>query len=136
MRFFLLYIPVVVFLFAGFTYPANKLIEPQALVELLKKKSDQRPMILNVGPSPNIPGALVIGNVADPENKTRMNTVLKNLPKSKEIVIYCGCCKLEDCWNIHEADKLLTGAHFTNYKILNLPTDFYQDWKDKGFPVE
>lgn len=93
-------------------------------------------MILNVGPSPQIKGAKYIGNAEDPANKERLRAAVKNFPKNKDIVIYCGCCKLEDCWNIAEANKVLTSMGFTNFKILNMPDDFTVDWHEKGYPVE
>jgi hypothetical protein len=120
----------------AFTYTPDKLMDPIKLVELLKSPIAKKPIILNVGPSAPIPGSQLIGNAEDPANKEKMKSVLKNIPKNSEIVIYCGCCKLVDCWNIHEADKILTSLGYTNYKILNMPTDFNADWVDKKYPLQ
>jgi hypothetical protein len=120
----------------SFTYPHEKMIEPSKLIEIIKNPSAPKPMIFNVGPSPNIPGAIKIGDLADPINKEKLKEKLINIPKNKNIVVYCGCCKLEDCWNIHEANKLLTNLNYSNFKILNLPTDFYTDWINKKYPIE
>ena len=120
----------------SFTYPAEKLLDPAKLAEIIKDPKAAKPMIINVGPTPMIKGAKFIGAAEDPTNKERLKTMVKDLPKNKDIVLYCGCCKLEDCWNIHEASKIMTSMGFTNYKILNMPEDFTIDWHAKGYPLE
>ncbi len=120
----------------SFTYPVEKLLAPERLVEIIKDPKVQKPLIINVGPTPLIKGAKYIGAAEDPENKERLKIMVKDLQKIKDIVIYCGCCKLEDCWNIHEADKIMSSMGFTNYKILNMPQDFTVDWHQKGYPME
>lgn len=120
----------------SFTYPVEKLLAPAKLAEVIKDPKTPKPMIINVGPSPMIKGAKYVGVAEDPANKERLKGMVKDLPKNKEIVLYCGCCKLEDCWNIHEADKIMTSMGFTNYKILNMPEDFTVDWHSKGYPLE
>lgn len=123
-------------LWIAFSYPPEKLMDPARLAEVLRSSSAKKPIILNVGPSAPIKGSQLIGNAEDPANKEKLKAALKALPKNTDIVIYCGCCKLEDCWNIHEADKILSASGYTDYKILNLPTDFYKDWADKNYPLQ
>jgi len=120
----------------AFAYTPEKLMDPAQLAERLKTPSAKKPVILNVGPSAPLPGSQLIGNAEDPANRERLKSTLKNIPKNSEVVLYCGCCKLEDCWNIHEADKVLSGLGYTHYKILNLPTDFNKDWVDKKYPLQ
>lgn len=120
----------------AFTYPAELLMEPADLAKILNSGSADKPLVINVGPSGPIKSSQLIGNAEDPANKIRLQNLLKNLPKDKKIVIYCGCCKLEDCHNIQEAHKILASAKFSNYKILNMPTDFSTDWLSKGYPME
>lgn len=120
----------------AFSYTPDKLVDPAQFAERLKTPGSKKPIILNVGPSAPIPGSQLIGNAEDPANKEKLKSVLKTIPKNSEVVIYCGCCKLVDCWNIHEADKVLSSLGYTNYKILNLPTDFNQDWVDKKYPLQ
>ncbi|HVD98455.1 MAG TPA: hypothetical protein VNB90_09655 [Cytophagaceae bacterium] len=126
----------IVCLIVAFSYPSEKLIAPAKLAEVIKDPKATKPVILNVGPTPLIKGANYIGAAEDPTNKERLRATVKDLPKNKEIVLYCGCCKLEDCWNIHEADKIMSSMGFTNYKILNMPEDFTVDWYNKGYPME
>ena len=120
----------------AFSYTPKKLMDPALLAERLKTPSVKKPVILNVGPSAPIPGSYGIGNAEDPANREKLKSTLKNISKNSEVVLYCGCCKLEDCWNIHEADKVLSGLGYTHYKILNLPTDFNKDWVDKKYPLQ
>ena len=120
----------------SFTYTTEKLMDPAKLATLLNTPAAKKPIILNVGPSAPLPGSLLIGNAEDPANKEKLKSSLKNIPKNSEVVLYCGCCKLEDCWNIHEADKVLSSLGYTQYKILNLPTDFSKDWVDKKYPLQ
>lgn len=127
---------VVCALAIAFSYTPEKLMDPAQLAERLKTPSAKKPVILNVGPSAPLPGSHLIGNAEDPANRERLKATLKNIPKNSEVVLYCGCCKLEDCWNIHEADKVLSGLGYTHYKILNLPTDFNKDWVDKKYPLQ
>ena len=127
---------LIVVVIVSFSYPVEKLLAPAKLVEIIKDPKVPKPLIINVGPTPLIKGAKYIGAAEDPVNKERLKTMVKELPKNKDIVLYCGCCKLEDCWNIHEADKIMSSMGFTNYKILNMPEDFTVDWHQKGYPVE
>ena len=120
----------------AFSYTPEKLMDPAQLAERLKTPAAKKPVILNVGPSAPIPGSQMIGNAEDPANREKLKSTLKNIPKNTEVVVYCGCCKLEDCWNIHEADKVLSNLGYTHYKILNLPTDFNKDWVDKKYPLQ
>ncbi len=120
----------------SFTYPAEKLLAPAKLVEIIKSPTAPKPVILNVGPSAQIKGSTYIGNAEDPTNKERLKATVKNFPKNKDFVIYCGCCKLNDCGNVAEANKVLTSMGFTNFKILNMPDDFTVDWLNKGYPTE
>jgi hypothetical protein len=131
-----LLIAIAALIAISFTYPAEKLLEPAKLAEIIKDPKAIKPMIINVGPTPLIKGAKFIGAAEDPANKERLKSMVKDLPKGKDIVLYCGCCKLEDCWNIHEADKIMTSMGFTNYRILNMPEDFTVDWHTKGYPIE
>ena len=127
---------LLIILIAGFTYPIEKLLAPSKLAEIIKDPKSAKPFIINVGPTPLIKGAKYIGAAEDPSNKEKLKAMVKDFQKNKEIVLYCGCCKLEDCWNIHEADKILSTSGFTNYKILNMPEDFTVDWHQKGYPME
>jgi thiosulfate/3-mercaptopyruvate sulfurtransferase len=58
------------------------------------------------------------------------------LPRSTNLVIYCGCCPMEKCPNIRPAFTALRGMGFTSLRVLILPTSFAVDWAEKGLPYE
>jgi hypothetical protein len=58
------------------------------------------------------------------------------MPRSTNLVIYCGCCPLEKCPNLRPAFIALHEMGFTNLRALILPTSFAVDWSDKGLPQE
>jgi hypothetical protein len=118
--------------------PQSALIQPAALVDELK--AGQQPTILQVGFSvlyqqAHIPGAVYAGPGNNEEGIDNLKTRAKALDKSKELVIYCGCCPWEKCPNIAAAWKELTAEGFTKLKVLYLPSNFGEDWADKGYPV-
>ena len=74
-----IYIGVVlsgIFLLTAFTYPAEKLLDPLKLVDVLKSTSTKKPIIYNVGPSAMIPGSVLIGETINPANQTKLKTSL------------------------------------------------------------
>lgn len=61
---------------------------------------------------------------------------MQEIPLTREIVLYCGCCPWRDCPNIRPAFRVFRELGFTRVKVLYLPASFAQDWVEKGFPVE
>lgn len=57
------------------------------------------------------------------------------LPRSTELVVYCGCCPMAHCPNIRPAFEALRAMGFTHLKALVLPHDFAHDWVQAGYPV-
>jgi hypothetical protein len=115
------------------------LIQPQELVEAMKTGHEQ-PVVLYVGPKSfwvqaHIPGADYVGPVAKPEGIQFMRTRIAPVPKSKSVVIYCGCCPWDHCPNIRPAFAELKKEGFTKVRVLYLATSFGVDWKEKGLPV-
>jgi thiosulfate/3-mercaptopyruvate sulfurtransferase len=115
------------------------LIQPQELLESMKTGHEQ-PVVFYVGPKSfwvqaHIPGADYIGPVAKPEGIENMRTRIASVPKTKSVVIYCGCCPFEHCPNIRPAFAELKKEGFTKVRVLYLPTSFGVDWKEKGLPV-
>jgi hypothetical protein len=58
------------------------------------------------------------------------------VPRSANLVIYCGCCPFDHCPNIRPAYKALHEMGFVHVRVLVLPTSFAADWVEKGYPVE
>lgn len=84
----------------------------------------------------HIKGAQYHGTAGSEEGLKELTTWAAGLPRSTNLVIYCGCCPLERCPNIRPAFKALEGLGFKNLRVLLLPQDFATDWAGKGFPYD
>ena len=93
-------------------------------------------MIINVGTVDQIKGAIKAGPVNDAQGFEQFKNKVYTIDKSKDIVIYCGCCTSENCPNIRPAIKFLNDNGYKKAKVLNIPTGIKEDWVQKGFPVE
>ncbi len=116
-------------------------IQPDELAALLKAPAPQRPLILHVGfevlyRGAHIPGAIFVGPVSRPEGLMQLRRLLARVPRTREIVLYCGCCPWEKCPNIGPAYAELMRAGFRHVRVLYLPNDFARDWVNHGLPVE
>jgi rhodanese-related sulfurtransferase len=115
-------------------WTSKQLIEPSELANEINAKTDV-PIIISVGPATNIPNSIAVGIVSEKEGLKKFKEQLKNLPKDRKIVIYCGCCPFEHCPNVRPAIDVLKEMNFTNYYLLNLPNNIRKDWIDKGYPI-
>jgi len=61
---------------------------------------------------------------------------METLPRTKFIVLYCGCCPWNHCPTLKPAYEALHGMGFTKLKVLYIPNNFGRDWIYRGFPVE
>jgi rhodanese-related sulfurtransferase len=102
---------------------------------ILAKKN--LPIVLNVSTLEHTPikGSIHIGDM-EKHSYADLKLALGKTPKSKEIVVYCGCCTLDNCERVEKAFDLLRANGYTNVKVLNLPEGFYPDWKGKGYATE
>jgi thiosulfate/3-mercaptopyruvate sulfurtransferase len=117
----------------------EQLISPEELVKVLESKST-KPLVLNVGPrtlfaQAHIPNAEYVGQGSDPATMDALKQRLKSLPKTKSIVLYCGCCPWAHCPNVAPAFHQLVSLGFTNVKVLYIPTNLGVDWVYKGYPT-
>ncbi len=114
-------------------------IQPADLVKQLS--GSDKPIVVCVGPhalyqGAHVPGAVYHGAAHTDEGIADLKKWAQSVPKSANIVLYCGCCPLTRCPNIHPAFSALQEMDFRNVKVLWLPTDFRTDWISKGYPVE
>lgn len=119
---------------------ASALLAPAQLAKQLKEPKASRPIVLQVGflalyRGAHIPGALYAGPASRPEGLTALRKAAARLPRDREVVIYCGCCPLNECPNIHPAYAALRSMGFRRVRVLELPQDFAHDWVAKGLPV-
>jgi hypothetical protein len=109
--------------------------------ELAKELSDARyaPTVLYVGfqrlyTAGHVKGAQFHGGGGSAEGLAQIKTWAASLPRSTNLVIYCGCCPLERCPNLRPAFSALHEMGFMKLRALMLPTSFAADWADKGLP--
>ncbi len=121
-------------------WSAAQTIQPNDLVkELADAKSV--PTVLFVGfqrlyTAGHIKGAQFHGSGGSAEGLAQLKAWAATLPRSTNLVIYCGCCPLERCPNLRPAFSALHEMGFTKLRALILPTSFAEDWADKGLPYD
>jgi thiosulfate/3-mercaptopyruvate sulfurtransferase len=121
--------------------PASALIQPDALVKILKTNVATKPLIIQVGfqklyQQVHIPSSEYIGPGSDSDAIQKLKKRVSSLPKNKAIVLYCGCCPWAHCPNVEAAYKALLGMGFTNVKVLFIAQNLGADWVDKSYPTE
>ena len=134
---------LLVFLFAALTscalaqdpWTARQLMEPADLAKVLANPKAPQPIVYSCGMQPIIKNSIEIGPTMSQKNLNTLKTNLEKLPKDANIVIYCGCCPFSRCPNVRPAIQLLKSMAFTNYKLLNLPTNIKVDWIDHNYPM-
>ena len=111
--------------------------------DLVKELSDTKsaPVIVFVGfqrlfTAGHIHGAQFHGSGGSAEGLAQLKTWAATLPRTANVVLYCGCCPMEKCPNIRPAFSAFRELGFTNLRVLMLPNDFAADWADKGYPYD
>jgi thiosulfate/3-mercaptopyruvate sulfurtransferase len=115
-------------------------IDPKDLARDLQAKTSKA-AIIHVGfavmyRGKHIPQSVYAGPARSPEALDALRKAVANMPKDREIVVYCGCCPYQMCPNIRPALAVLREMGFTHVKALLIPTNFATDWVNRGYPVE
>jgi hypothetical protein len=142
-------VPLVVLLsitFAAYGQgPANPWTDAQTVqpAALNKELSDTKtaPTVLFVGfqrlyTAGHIKGAQFHGSGGTNEGLAQIKAWAASLPRTTNIVIYCGCCPMEHCPNVRPPFVLLRDMGFTKVRVLILPTSFEVDWAEQALPYE
>src|SRR6058998_2748203 len=79
----------------------------------------------------HVPGATFHGSASTEQGLSDLKKWAEELPRTTNLVIYCGCCPLEKCPNIRPAFTALDKMGFKKLWVLVLPTNFATDWADK-----
>ncbi len=119
--------------------PSTRLINPDDLLKILQSKTE-KPLMIQVGShvlysQAHIPGSEYIGPASSEAAVQQLRKRVESLPRTKFILIYCGCCPWGHCPNVKPADDALHAMGFTNVKVLYIANNFGADWVDKGYPV-
>ncbi len=109
--------------------------------EIASSRGADKPVIVCTAPEfmyrmGHIPGAVLHGPTNSPEGVTELTNWAQSLPRSTNLVIYCGCCPLEHCPNLRPAYTALHDMGFTHLRVLILPNNFGTDWAERGYPVQ
>jgi thiosulfate/3-mercaptopyruvate sulfurtransferase len=123
-------------------WSSSQTVSPDVLAqELGSADSAKKPTVVCVGfhtlyEGAHIPGAVFRGPGSTPQGIAEIKTWAKDLPRSANIVLYCGCCPLERCPNLKPAFTAMRDVGFSNLRVLLLTQDFNTDWIEKGYPIE
>lgn len=118
--------------------PKNYLLQPAELAAMLRKPA--KPMVICVAfpflyRSAHIESAVYGGAGSKPEGLTTLAALVKEAPKDREIVLYCGCCPWDHCPNMEPAFNKLKSLGYTKLKALAIATNLHTDWITKGYPT-
>ncbi|MGH9745757.1 MAG: rhodanese-like domain-containing protein [Candidatus Acidiferrales bacterium] len=123
-------------------WSASQTIMPSDLIkELGQPKGANKPAVVCVGfrslyVGAHVPGAVFHGAAQSEQGLADLKKWAQGVPRSANLVIYCGCCPLDHCPNLRPAFTALREMGFTQLRVLLLPHDFASDWVEKGYPVE
>lgn len=136
-------IPIAI-TFSALAFQAGRIsrshtIEPEELVKVLTAKGD-KPLLIHVGfhvlyLQAHIPDSEYIGPSSEPAELGKLRARVKSLPRSRFIVIYCGCCPWDHCPNVKPAHDALVAMGFTHVKVLHIADNLGTSWRDKGYPT-
>jgi len=119
-----------------------QVIEPADLAkELANAKAPDKPIVVCVGfrtyfMGAHVPGAVLRGPTNLPQGIDDLKKWAQDIPRSANLVVYCGCCPLSGCPNIKPAFTALRDMGFKRLRVLPVPNSFAVDWVEKGYPVE
>ena len=104
-------------------------------------KSKTAPTVVFVGyqrlySAGHIKGAQYHGSGGSTEGLGQLKSWASSLPRSSNLVIYCGCCPMEHCPNVRPAFAALREMGFSKVRVLILPVSFEVDWAEKGLPYD
>jgi thiosulfate/3-mercaptopyruvate sulfurtransferase len=119
--------------------PEARQISVEELVKSLQTPEKDRPLIIQVGShvlysQAHIPGSEYIGPASSDAGIQQLQKRVESLPRTKLIVLYCGCCPWNHCPNVKPAYEALQAMGFRNFKVLHIANNFGADWVDKGYP--
>jgi thiosulfate/3-mercaptopyruvate sulfurtransferase len=120
--------------------PTTRLVNPEELVKLLQASGKEKPLMIQVGShvlfaQAHIPGSEYIGPASSESGVQQLRKRVESLPRTKFIVLYCGCCPWGHCPNVKPADDALRALGFSNVKVLYIADNFGVNWVDKGYPA-
>jgi thiosulfate/3-mercaptopyruvate sulfurtransferase len=83
----------------------------------------------------HVPGAVYRGPASKPDGLDNLKKWAQGIPRSANLVIYCGCCPFNVCPNVRPAFEALRSMGFQHLRVLVLPNSFAKDWVAQGYPI-
>jgi len=122
-------------------WPSSQTMEPAQLAKMLTDKYTSVPSVVFVGfrslyVGGHVPNAVFHGTASTEQGLAELKSWAATLPRSADLVIYCGCCPMDKCPNLRPAYTALSSMGFKNVRVLLLPTSFAVDWAEKGYPIQ
>jgi thiosulfate/3-mercaptopyruvate sulfurtransferase len=122
-------------------WASSQTLHPGGLAGELADKNGTPPSVVYVGfrtlfAGGHIAGASFHGTASTEQGLASLKAWADPLPRSTNLIIYCGCCPFDKCPNIRPAYTALSNMGFKKVRVLVLPTSFATDWVDKGYPIQ
>lgn len=122
-------------------WSSSETVPPAQLAKMLTDKYVSVPTVVFVGfrslyVGGHVPDASFHGTGSTEQGLAELKAWAASLPRSNELLIYCGCCPMDKCPNIRPAYTALSGMGFKKVRVLVLPTSFAADWAGKGYPTQ
>lgn len=119
--------------------PADRLINADDLAKIIQS-GKEKPLMIQVGShvlftQAHIPGSEYIGPASTEAGLQQLRQRVASLPKTKSIILYCGCCPWGHCPNVKPAFDALNAMGFSGLKVVYIPNNFGADWVNKGYPT-
>jgi thiosulfate/3-mercaptopyruvate sulfurtransferase len=117
-------------------------LQPADLVkEVVVTDSRDKPLFTCVGfhtyfKNAHVPGAVLNGPAIAPQNLDELENWTREIPRSANLVVYCGYCPLAGCPNLHPGFLALRTSGFKHLRVLPAPQSFAVDGVEKGYPIE
>jgi hypothetical protein len=126
---------------SGWPWGTDSVTPADFAQELASTSGADKPVVVCTAPPflyrvAHIPGAILHGPASSPEGLNSLTAWAQPLPRSTNIVIYCGCCPLDVCPNLRPSYAALKGLGFTRVRVLLINQNFKTDWIDRGYPYE
>jgi len=126
---------------SGWPWGTDSVTPAAFAAELAGSSGPDKPVVVCTAPQflyriGHIPGAVFQGPASSPDALKGLVGWAQSLPRSTNIVVYCGCCPLAQCPNLTPAYRALKGLGFTRVRVLLIETNFKTDWIDPGYPYE
>jgi len=120
---------------------AAQIVRPADFAHELRDKSEAPPTVVYIGfhtlfAGGHIPGATFHGSASTEQGLADLKKWAEGLPRTTNLVVYCGCCPFEKCPNIRPAFTALESMGFKKLHVLVLPTSFVADWVGKDYPIQ